>query len=86
MANNRKALSDEQRNAFTVAYRLYEKYHGMDGTPDDWESINNEARDAWEASGRSSLTFHLLTAILDTIGEAQTTAERAAGEQIRMVI
>ena len=73
-------LSDEQRNAFTVAYRLYERFHAMDGTPEDWLAFVEEYGRAGEELGDSILARFLLMAVLDTLETTQKEREREERE------
>lgn len=89
MAFNPKALSDEQRNAFTLAYRFYEKWHGMDGTPDDWLQLAKEVAEANAEGGSTRLVTELLAAVVTVISADQKDredAERLQSEQTRMEI
>ncbi|MBQ1791228.1 MAG: hypothetical protein II008_13710 [Oscillospiraceae bacterium] len=78
MAINPKALSDDQRNAFTEAYRFYEKFHNMDGTAEDWKQAAEAAGQATARCNGSTLVVKLLFAAWDTIETAQKEREDAA--------
>ena len=87
MAINQTALSDEQRNAFTIAYRFYEKYHAMDGEPEDWRQAAEDIGKAYCDAGQTDLAQRLLMAIFDAMDAAQKAredAERNAPEQTVM--
>lgn len=82
-------LADYQRNAFTVAYRLYEHYHTMDGTDADWLEFAQATAAAYVEAGETDLALQLISAVTDTISRAQKAREdeeRYAPEQMTMVI
>ena len=80
MAIKPHALSDDQRNAFTAAYRLYEHFHAMDGSPEDWLAFVEEYGRVGEELGDSILARFLLMAVLDTLEQTQKDRERAERE------
>lgn len=80
MAIHSIQLSEPQRNVFTVAYRLYERFHSMDGTAEDWLAFAEEYGKAGASCGNCLLAQHLLMAILDTIEGDQKERERAERE------
>ena len=80
MAIKPATLSDEQRSAFTAAYRLYERFHAMDGTPEDWLAFVEEYGRAGEELGDSILARFLLMAVLDALEATQKEREKAKRE------
>lgn len=89
MAINNEALTDEQRNAFTIAYRFYEKFHAMDGTPEDWKQLAAEVAEANAEGGSTRLVTELLASVVTVISADQKDredAERLQSEQTRMEI
>lgn len=80
MAVKIKALNDEQRETFTRFYRWYEKFHAMDGTPEDWLEAVKASNEAYIDCGGSRLALHLSIALIDAISDEQ---KRREAESIR---
>lgn len=80
MAIKPHALSDEQRRTFAVAYRLYEQFHAMDGTPEDWLAFADAYGKAGADVGDSILARFLFMAVLDVLEQTQKDRERAERE------
>lgn len=87
MAITNKALNDEQRNAFTVAYRLFEQFHTMTGTTEDWMQFHAAAVEALNQCNNSPLSLRLVMAVTDALElqqKAREDAKQMAPEQTMM--
>lgn len=82
MAIKPKALSDDQRKAFTAAYRWYEKYHGMDGTAEDWSEALSDATLAIAECGDTYLVNKLIVAVWDVIEHTQIARHNTAYQDV----
>lgn len=86
MAVKPKALTDEQRSAFTLAYRFYERWHSMDGTPEDWKQLAAEVAQANAEGGSTRLVTELLSAVVSTISADQRDREQAERLQTEQTV
>lgn len=81
-------LNTIQRQAFTEAYRFYERWHDHPGTEEDWKQCAIAMRDAHDAVGKTPLAFELLNTLYSVISDeikAREAAKIPAPEQIGMV-
>ena len=81
MAIKLTALTDDQRNAFTLAYRFYERWHSMDGTPEDWRQLAQEVARENARAGETRLVTELLAAVVTVISADQRAREVAESLQ-----
>ena len=75
-----KELNAEQRNAWTVAYKLFEKYADTPDTDEKWIALAEEVGIIYEQSDKSHLISHLLMAVMDTFNDETLDARKAAEE------
>ena len=88
MSMQLKPLSAEEREAFTTAYRFYERWHGIGGSSDDWLALAQNIRELPANMLDNDLCKDLIATVINFLSDkvkAQEEAERQA-EQTVMTI
>lgn len=82
-------LSEEDRNAFTVAYRFYERFHNMENTDDDWMALVDEVVHMPEPTRENELLQGLISFLICYLSDKakrREDEERNQPEQTVMTI
>lgn len=72
-----KPLSVEERNVWTEVYRFYERWHDIDGDPDKWLALAEDAGKTY-AQLNSHLASALIATVIDELSER--VKEQESGE------
>lgn len=78
---NPKPLTDEQRMAFTQAYRLYEKWSPQTLDHDAWMQIAQDARSAYADCGMTKLAEDLIVVVINALWRESDERDAKSSQQ-----
>lgn len=79
---SRTPLTEQERKAFTTAYRFFEQWHNIAGQAEEWEALARSLYDLPADMQNDELCQRLINAVIEFLSDRQKRAE----EQTRMEI